>query len=73
MPNPGPVVLAEFLLLPLVPLIDELLTLGPATPSSFSPATPGYLAGTGELIPFNFTSDLLLNQVSAATPPGAPP
>ncbi|UCG73964.1 MAG: PEP-CTERM sorting domain-containing protein [Chromatiales bacterium] len=71
--NTGPVVLATLTFLPIAPLNDVLLTLGPATPSSFGGSAPGYAAGNPEnLIPFNFTSDLLLNQVSEPTPPGAP-
>ena len=69
--TPGPVVIVRYQLGwfagPVVP--ETLISLGPSTPSSFSPATPGYLQPNGELVAWECTTNLLINPSNGATAP----
>ncbi len=71
--NTGQVLLGTYNLLPLAPFVDEILTLGPSSPSSTGSGVPVWLAGDGTLYEFGFSSDLLFDQVNLATPLLNPP
>ena len=72
LPNSGQVILATWTLFPLANINDVVFTLGASTPSSGSGAEPAWVNSTFDLYDFGFSSDLLLNQVQAPTPPGSP-
>jgi len=68
--NSAPLILAKYTFLATAPLVDELITIGPSTPSSVGDCNAAWASPTLSLYRFHFSSDLLLNQDVLSTPPG---